>query len=99
MDSQEIIDEAVNYIRGAVKGLRDEYWEAYYWQRGFCQKKGRRFDWPAGFRMRETSVGVHLEWFLIIPQGKGNPSFFKYMPIHKKDSRQQTEEFSVLPTE
>lgn len=99
LNSQEIIDEAVNYISSAVEGLRDEYWEAFYWRRGVCMKKGRRFDWPAGCRVRETSVGGHLEWFLIIPQGKGKHSFFQYMSIYKKDSRQQTEEFSALATE
>jgi hypothetical protein len=98
LNSQEIIDEAIKYISGAVEELRDEYWEAYYWQRGFCVKKGRRFDWPAGCRVRETDVGGHLEWFRIIPQGKGKRSFFQYMPIYKKDTRQQTEEFSALPT-
>ncbi|PYZ99593.1 hypothetical protein A6K26_007825 [Gammaproteobacteria bacterium 2W06] len=99
MDYQEIITTATQYVSISMQELSDEYWEAYYWRRGECQKRGRRFDWSAGCRVKETATGGCLEWFVMQPQGKGKKAFFKHMQIHSRHSSQQTEEFSSLQTE
>lgn len=99
MRYQEIMDESKAYVHGALQALSDEYWEAYYWRRGECQKRGRRFDWSAGCRVRESASGGSLEWFVMQPQGKGKKAFFRYIKIYESGSRQQTVVFSRLQTE
>lgn len=99
MDYQEIMDASKAYVSESLQTLSDEYWEAYYWRRGECQKRGRRFDWSAGCRVRESASGGSLEWFVMQPQGKGERAFFRYIKVYASGSRQQTEEFTKLEAE
>lgn len=99
MDYQEIIETAKQYVSESMQALSDEYWEAYYWRRGECQKRGRRFDWSAGCRVKETATGGCLEWFVMQPQGKGKKAFFKHIRIRNRASNQQTAEFTKLHAE
>jgi len=96
MDYQVKMDRAIAYIRQAVTELSDEYWEAYYWQRGQRQREGERFDWSAGCRVRELEAGATLEWFVMDPKGKGKKANFHWISVQESGTRRETKEFSRL---
>ena len=96
MDYQVKMDKAIAYIRQAVNELCDEYWEAYYWQRGRRQREGEKFDWSAGCRVKEREAGATLEWFVMDPKGKGKKANFHWISIYESGTRKETKEFSRL---
>lgn len=99
MDRERIIESAVTYVKETIGELSDEYWEAYYWRQSMCRRKGRRFDWHAGCRVRETESGARLEWFMIEPTGKGKRAGLQQFQIYKKGTNQYTKEFAALEKE
>ena len=96
MEYQVIMDRAAAYIKEVVNELVEEYWEAYYWRRGECQREGEVFDWSAGCRVRETDAGGTLEWFVMVPRGKGKKAHFRYITVYHKGTNRETSEFSRL---
>ena len=70
------IDPFCLFIRKEIEKICNEYWEAYFWERGRTKVNGQVFTWGAGCQIKETEYGAQLQWYYIEHLGRGVAPYY-----------------------
>ena len=89
------------WIRQEIGRISDEYWKAFFSERGRAKKEGDQFRWRAGCRVREFEYGAYIQWFYIVPIGKGKTA--QKVPLLEDKERTALKRFArmrdLMPSE